>query len=86
LNLVFLITTCTYSGQNFPQKNIPFPTTSFHPRRVWTRADGILQFPRRRLMARKWLLEIDKRPSRMAQFGIKQGVFGRKFNKKKMFF
>jgi len=37
-------------------------------------------------MARKWLLEIDKRPSRMAQFGIKQGVFGRKINKKEKFF
>jgi hypothetical protein len=37
-------------------------------------------------MVRKWLLEIDKRSFRMAQFGIKQGVFGRKINKKEKFF
>uniref|UniRef100_UPI004028EEC2 hypothetical protein n=1 Tax=Candidatus Limisoma sp. TaxID=3076476 RepID=UPI004028EEC2 len=82
----FKITTCTYSGQNFPQKNIPFPTTSFHPRCVWTRADGILQFPRRRLMARKWLLEIDKKAFSYGLIYVESGRLGRKFNKKKMFF
>jgi len=37
-------------------------------------------------MVRKWLLEIDKRSFRMAQFEIKQGVWGEKLIKKRCFF